>query len=87
MTLYNFMEVAVRNHVNSIIKEYPNVCNCQQCKDDITAITLNNLPPKYIVRETGEIYAKLKEMENQFDVDIIKEVTKAIKIVDDNPRH
>lgn len=87
MTIYNFMEIGVKNHIMEVLDEYPNLCKCQQCIDDITAIALNNLPPKYITRDTGEIHSNLYQMENQFSVDIIKEITKAIKIVSSNIRH
>ncbi|MBS4540002.1 late competence development ComFB family protein [Clostridium sp. D2Q-11] len=87
MTLYNFMEIGVKNHIKVVLNKQSDMCKCQQCVDDISAIALNNLPPKYIARDTGEIYSKLSQMENQFTVDIIKEITKAINIVSKNPRH
>lgn len=87
MTLYNFMEIGVKNHMKEVLERYPQTCKCQQCMDDIAAISLNNLPPKYIARESGVIYSKLTQMESQFSVDIIKEITKAIAIVTKNPRH
>lgn len=87
MSLYNFMEIGVRNHIKEILEKQDDMCKCEQCIDDISAIALNNLPPKYIAREEGALYSKLSEMENQFSVDIIKEITKAINIVSRNPRH
>lgn len=87
MRLHNCMETAVINMTSHILKKQENICTCEKCKLDIVAIALNNLPPKYVVSEKGEVYTKIKEMEAQFDVDIIKELTKAIEIVSKNPRH
>jgi len=81
------MEAAVINMTNHLLKKHKDICTCEKCKLDIVAITLNNLPPKYVVSEKGEVFTKIKEMEAQFDVDIIKELTRAIEMVSKNPRH
>lgn len=82
----NYMEVCVENVLNNILKNY-DTCKCDRCRADIMAIALNNLPTKYVVTPKGEKFAKLILLENQFDVDIITEVTKAIEIVKNNMRH
>lgn len=87
MKLYNYMEGVVIRAIESTIEKYPEVCKCQKCKLDIAAIALNNLPPRYIVTEKGELFTKVDGMDIQFDVDILKEVTKAIEVVSKKPRH
>jgi len=54
---------------------------------DIKALALNNLPPKYVVSEEGELYVKTNELVRQFEVDIIKAITMAAIKVNNNKRH
>lgn len=87
MKLHNYMEDVVIRMIDLAIEKYPEVCKCRKCRLDIAAIALNNLPPKYIVTERGELFTKVDGMEVQFDVDVLKEVTKAIEIVSKKPKH
>lgn len=86
LQLRNLMEEMVTNSLEDVLKDI-NVCNCETCMTDITAIALNSLPPKYIVTEKGELYSKSNVLRQQFEVDIISAITKAAVIVKRNPRH
>jgi len=81
------MENAVLYTMDRVMNEDDIFCKCEKCKLDIAAIALNNLPPKYVVTKKGEVYTKIDEMERQFEVNVIKEVTKAINIVSKKPHH
>ncbi len=87
MELHNYMENAVKRCLNKMIVKYDNICKCDKCKLDMSALALNNLPPKYIVTEKGELFTKVTEMDPQYDVDVTRELTKAIQIVSGSPRH
>lgn len=87
MKLHNLMEDEVIRIINELLKDREDMCTCDKCKLDIAAITLNNLKPKYVVTEKGGLFAKVETLNYQFDVDLIKEVTKAAKIVGDEPQH
>ncbi len=56
--LKNFMEEVVFLVMKDIVKDI-NVCTCEKCSLDIAAIALNDLPPKYIVSEKGELYSRI----------------------------
>ena len=81
MNLKNLKEKQVMDVIDKILKNRDDVCKCNKCKLDIAAIALNNLKPKYVVTEKGSLYAKSNILDYQSDVDLIKEVTKAIEIV------
>jgi len=51
------------------------------------ALALNRLPPRYCVTEEGKMYVKLKELEIQFEIDIIAALAAAAYIVKNNMRH
>lgn len=76
------MQVLGRMENNPIIK-----CNCDKCKLDIAAIALNSLSPNYVVTKYGYVYAKAKNLNYQFNIDVIMAVTKAIEIVGKSPKH
>ena len=87
MELHNLMEDEVSYVIDQLLKDRKDICTCDKCKLDISAIALNNLKPRYVVTEKGVLYAKVTTLNNQFDVDLVKEITKAIKIVGDKPHH
>jgi len=82
----NLMEELVLKFYDKVISDL-NVCKCERCKADIIAIALNRLPPRYYVTKEGEMYLKLKELEIQFEVDIVAALAAAAFIVNNKPRH
>lgn len=82
----NYMEVIVFNLMSEVLPDI-NVCRCEKCRLDIAAIALDDLPPKYIVTEKGELYTKIDALQQQFEVDVISAITKAAVLVKRNPRH
>lgn len=84
--LKNYMEVIVKHQMKDVLKDI-DMCKCEKCVLDIAAIALNELKPKYIVSEKGELYSKLDTLKKQFDVDVTAVIAKAALIVKRNPRH
>lgn len=87
MKLYNLLEEEVLEQVKDILKNRKDICTCDKCRMDIAAITLNNLKPRYVVTDKGRVYGKLDTLNYQFGVDLTKEITKAIEIVKNSPKH
>ena len=84
--LINYMEYFVQEAMDQVLPGM-NICMCDNCLADIAALTLNELPPKYVVTRKGHLYTKLKIFEQQFGVDITTEVMKSAKHISENPRH
>jgi competence protein ComFB len=82
----NYMEEIVFAQMKEILQDI-NMCTCEKCLLDIAAIALNDLPPKYVVTEKGELFSKINTLEQQFDVDVVAAITKAAVLVKRNPRH
>ena len=80
MLLKNYMEDVVLSIMDEVIGNME-ICKCEKCKMDIAAIALNNLPPKYVVTDKGELYSKVNFLKGQFNADVILEITKAAMIV------
>ncbi|MGI6551926.1 MAG: late competence development ComFB family protein [Bacillota bacterium] len=85
--LKNYMEDIVWSFLPKVLAQYPNICQCELCRHDIVALALNQLPPRYVSRELGEIYTKVNILESQHRADVYAALTKAIAVVENNPRH
>ncbi|WP_035267529.1 late competence development ComFB family protein [Desulfitibacter alkalitolerans] len=82
----NTMEILVWQMVDDVMRKFPEVCGCEGCRSDIVALALNQLPPKYVATEIGEVYSKSNILESQYRADIIGAITKAIVKVTESPR-
>ncbi|PKM78965.1 MAG: competence protein ComFB [Firmicutes bacterium HGW-Firmicutes-13] len=69
------------------IWESEEMCKCERCKLDVAAIALNMLPPKYVLTDKGEVYAKTDTLETQKSVDFITAIVKGINMVKTKPSH
>lgn len=86
--LKNFSENEVSNLLDAILNQYDNICKCEKCKLDITALALNSLSSKYTVCDQDEMYTiALSEIDIQRTIDVTTAITKAIEIVSANPMH
>lgn len=82
----NYMEIWVAEYME-ILLEKTEGCKCDICKRDIFTLSLNNLKPYYVATSLGKIMAKLESTKQQVETDIVVQVTKAIKKVQENPNH
>jgi competence protein ComFB len=87
LTLVNAIEVVVQDLFKEFEKDYALKCDCEKCKLDILAITLNNIPPRYVASDAGPIYVKSLYFTKQLQLDVYSELTKATLIVEQSPRH
>ncbi|MDR3091764.1 MAG: late competence development ComFB family protein [Clostridiales bacterium] len=85
-TVKNYMRDCV-NDVLNVVMEKVSCCSCEKCRMDVIAMALNALPPKYIVTKKGELYSKLSKLQQQFEVDVMREVARAAELVSKRPRH
>lgn len=84
--IVNCKEIVVKEYVDALINDSKG-CKCEKCRNDILALALNNLKPCYVTTKLGEVMSKIKSTEQQEETNIIVEVTKAINIVQNNPKH
>lgn len=87
MTKYfNLREIMVEEKLDEVWRDM-DCCKCKMCRDDIIALSLNKLPPKYVATKEGELYGRATEHTSEKNVELISELIKAIKIISNNPRH
>lgn len=86
----NYMEVLMDELLIDIVREQGASafgCTCENCMECIKAIALNNLQPLYINCKEGEDLDKYQGMLPQSPAEIMSELSKAIEIVRNKPRH
>jgi len=84
--LRNFTEEAAKVYLDRWFDE-ADVCHCDDCRLDIMALMLNNLPQKYVVTDTGALYAQLSDFDPQNRIDFMTAMSQAVKTVSSGPRH
>jgi len=82
----NIMEHLVEKKAPRYIEMF-GLCPCKRCAADVRALTLTNLQPAYIVVKRAEVDAMLTVYESRFNSTIYAQLTRACKLVMDNPRH
>ena len=87
MELQNYMEILMWQRLDDVLDGHPTICRCEKCRYDIAALAMNFLPPRYVVTDRGQIYTKIKALEQQFTIDIISAITNAATIVNRTPQH
>jgi competence protein ComFB len=80
------MEQVVKERLNELIHNFEG-CKCEKCMEDMEAIALNAIPPKYVNSEKGALYGKvgMMDLHNHHNVDL--EIIRAIDFVTKKPRH
>lgn len=86
-TYYNAMESLVEEAYDKL-RDKLDCCTCEQCRNDIIAYALNQLPPKYVVTIQGAMYSKANStMKTQPGADIIAALTAGANLVRTRSRH
>lgn len=93
--LYNTTEIMAQQTLEQIVigkmvgnQDVSTFCFCPRCWADILSLALNNLPPRYVVSDMGEVFARsAMTIDHQFQARIYAEVMKALLQVGANPHH
>lgn len=84
MAVVNVMESVVKDRLEFLLQDI-DCCKCDKCKDDMMALALNVLRPKYVNSLKGELFSRLDTTKYQNTIDIDVAVTKAITTVSSRP--
>ncbi|HEY9900590.1 MAG TPA: late competence development ComFB family protein [Pantanalinema sp.] len=87
MKLHNVMEDQVEAALAELIVRSPDACACDRCRVDMMAFALNNLPPRYIVDESGAMNGYLEATAASLRADVEYCVSWAIQMISARPRH
>lgn len=82
----NVMQVLVEEKA-PVYTQMFGLCQCKRCLEDVKALTLNNLPPKYVVLAEHDRIPRLTVYEGRFSSDITSQLLQACKFVMQRPHH
>jgi len=82
--IINIMERLINDKIDIAIEKF-RCCTCEKCRQDITAMALNKLHPKYIVAEPELLAEGLEDKEA--NTQVTTALVQAILKVKANPKH
>ena len=85
-SFHNSVEEIVEEKTRSIVSKM-DMCQCEKCFFDICAMVLNQLPPKYVTTQKGNLMARLPTMSNKKELELAVLITKCAKMVQEKPMH
>ncbi len=85
-TCFNVMQALVESKAEKYIKLF-GLCTCPRCHADVVALSLSNLPAKYVVTSNEEMVPLLSVYEGTYSAAVISQVMNSCKKVMMNPRH
>ncbi|HTY08875.1 MAG TPA: late competence development ComFB family protein [Candidatus Edwardsbacteria bacterium] len=83
----NYMEFIVKEELKGVLASRPDVCPCHNCRLDIMAFALNQLPPHYVASEGGHIHTMVNIASAQLKTQVLVAIVNAINAVAKHPRH
>ena len=87
MNVHNIMESFVSDMIDSVLKSKPDICTCDKCKDDIAALALNQLKPRYVSSKMGDLFTRTELLDSRLRTAIVVNLAEAAEKVAVNPRH
>jgi len=86
--LHNVLEEIVIEQVRLMLeKKYDNLCRCEACIYNISAIVLNNLNPYYITSKQDELIGRAEKYNLVESIEITVKVIHAIESIKNNKTH
>ncbi|MFO7247686.1 MAG: late competence development ComFB family protein [Bacillota bacterium] len=87
MTVVNMMETLAKEHLDRHWDHLGMPCSCITCRNDVLALVLNALPPRYVSTERGQMFVKAAALDEQFRVDVLQALYRAARAVATRPSH
>ncbi|PRX30501.1 competence protein ComFB [Orenia metallireducens] len=88
MAIGNLMESEIKSMVDEVLEKKVDICKCEQCKNDIIALALNNIKPRYAGSDNGRVVVDSIDLSStQTKMDIYRVVLKACEEVQSRPHH
>ncbi len=86
LTFINIMQMLVENMAPRYVEKL-GLCSCTRCLEDVKALALTNLRPRYTVFPASERVPMMTLYERRYSSLVATDLTKACYIVKANPRH
>lgn len=89
--IQNYTESIVNDLLSPVLEEYarrnPEICTCPRCREDVAALALNQLPPRYVTSERGVILTRAALDRAPLRGQVVAAIVNAVRQVATSPRH
>lgn len=85
--LYHNITEGIVEDVYLEVKGKLGICDCDQCRSDVIAFALNQLPPRYVVSKIGAAAMKVQALSFQNHADVQAALYKGADLILQHPRH
>ncbi|MFS0879522.1 late competence development ComFB family protein [Metabacillus niabensis] len=83
--IINAMEKIMLDLLDEYKDKLQLTCTCNECMDDIIALTLNNVQPRYVTNKEKIMYIKASYVDKQEMTSLVVKLAECAKIVSDRP--
>jgi competence protein ComFB len=83
--IINAMERIMKDLLDEYKTRLQLKCTCNECLDDILALTLNKTHPRYVTKAEKVMYIKAEFIDKQEMTSLLVKLAECAKIVSDNP--
>ncbi len=83
----NLIEAAARELHRELVAQHPEFCSCERCSDDVLALVMNHVRPRYATSPRGYALAGLDIWGDQGRAELSVLVFDAMRRVAQSPRH
>ena len=84
--LFNIMQLLAEEKADKYIKMF-GLCDCKRCRQDVLALTLNEISTKYVVMPRAELTIRNDMYRSHYDGEITVQILRACQKVMEHPRH
>lgn len=84
--LFNIMQLLAEEKADKYIKLF-GLCDCNRCRQDVLALTLNEISTKYVVMPRTELTVRNDMYRSHYDGELTVHILRACQKVMENPRH
>ena len=85
--LKNIIEEIALDFLNNALSLRYDICRCAQCRNDMLAFMLSNLPAKYVTTQKGELATIIEQAKFEHQAAVARAALNAIEKISKNPRH
>ncbi len=82
----NVMEDVMRIEIEEIVDSL-GICTCPLCKRDLLSLTLNQVEPKYVNTDVGEVLTKVNSVSRDNRTKLLAIIVRCAETVKEKPRH
>ncbi|MFY4775085.1 late competence development ComFB family protein [Metabacillus sp. RGM 3146] len=80
------MEQIMEDLLKRYLDRFQMECICRKCQDDVLALSLNRVKPKYVTKESGVSYVKAAYFDQLEITSLVIILAECAKMVSENPR-